>query len=257
MAAALKRAATGSSQQVEHLTPAEVREKYTAGSEIWHPGDAIPPAFLDAGITHIGAKFAEAFAVSSEDSARIPEILLRDDGQPELAGYETRRSNGRVYKLRGGRVGISITCGLDVATSIIITDSLLDAMAHDLINPDDPLRGYIAVSPGAEETAARMIRGLIESGVQIAGVIISTANAAGGMLTAHKVMSRLDRIEGLELRYEPPGGGLRTHADVLRKVMSSTGAGPSRIREAIEQRIAADAARHPGEYRPETAYAAE
>ncbi|UFM66789.1 hypothetical protein LOS78_12720 [Paracoccus sp. MA] len=256
-AAALKRAVADSSQQIGHLTPDQVHQKYVAGAEIWHPGFSIPPAFRDAGITHIGAKFAESFSVSSEDSARIPEILLRDDGQPELVGYETRRENGRVYKLRGGRAGISITCGLHLATSVVIVDSLPDALAHDLINPQDPLRGYIAVSSGAEETAARLIRGLIETGVPIARVIISTANAAPGMLTAHKIMSRLDQIEGLYLRYEPPGGGLRTHTDVLREVLVSTALKPVRIREDIERRIAADAYRHPGEYRPETAYAAE
>lgn len=255
--AALKKAVAGSSQPVEHLTPTEVHEKYTVGAAIWHRGDAIPPAFRDAGISHIGNKFSETFAVSIEDSARVQEILLRDDGQPELVGYETRRENGPVYKLRGGRAGISITCGMEVATSIVITDSLPDAMAHDLIKPADPLRGYISVSSGAEEMAARLIRGMIETGVQISEVIVSTANAASGMLIAHKIMSRLDKIDGLTLRYDAPAGGMRTHVDALRAVMRSNGAKATRIREAIEQRITADAVRHPAKYRPETAYAAD
>lgn len=217
----------------------EVESRYKSGSDDWSSGDRIPDILRDRGITVLDAKFSGTFRASRNDgSIRIPYFGMCEKSGAGMVGMETRRPDGKKYYMRDTRAGIwySHPASLEIAREIVVVESMIDAMSHDLLSKQCSERGYIAIRSGSEKYAVAMIKSLVEAGSPIEKVSISSDNDAAGMLYAHKIMLDIGNVEGLEVRYTPPIGGKNDHNDALRAALRGSSARAERIREAIEDR---------------------
>lgn len=140
--------------------------------------------------------------------------------------------------MKNSRAGIwySHPASLKIAREIVVVESMIDAMSHDLLSKQCPERGYIAIRSGSEKYTAAMVKSLIESGSPLEKVSIATDNDGAGMLYAHKIMTDIGNVEELEVRYTPPIASKADHNDALRAALRGTSARAERIRKAIEDR---------------------
>lgn len=203
------------SSEKEYLSPAEVLDRYKKASEFWDPALAPPAFMLRRRLAFIDAIHARTFRVSGTGSIRVPFFHVDEDGRSTLVGYESRRPDQPPMFEKGARVGVWISGLREAGDTIVVTEGMFDALAHDILR-GSRVRRYLGVRSGAEQYAVHYIATEFKRGM-IVRVNIATDNDSAGMLYAHKVMAGLkDQIaSGLVVRYVPPGADAKDINDEL------------------------------------------
>lgn len=228
------------------ISSAEATERYYRGGTEWSLGNPVPDVLQRRGITSLPIKWSDAFVVSDRGSVRTP---FRGSDSGHITGFESIQADGSKHLLSGSTIGI-VTSRLEHADEIVVTESLIDAISHDLLHGPSA-RGYIVVRSGAEDYVVEQIAGLIKIGMPINRVTISTDNDAAGMVYSGKIMARIDRLrisdkhpkdpdrfieKDFEVLYVPPMGRCNDHNDALQLALRSpdTKAG-RRLQDYLDQ----------------------
>lgn len=233
-------------EPAKKISSAEATERYYRGGTEWSLGSPVPDVLQRRGITGLPVKWSGAFVVSDRGSIRTP---FRGADGGHITGYESVQADGSKNLLTGSTIGI-VTSRLEHADEIVVTESMINAMSHDLLHGPSA-RGYIVVRSGAEHLAVEHIAGMLKLGMPIQRVTIGTDNDAAGMSYASKIMARIDRLrisdrhpndpdrfieKDFEVLYVPPMGRCNDHNDALQLALRSpdTRAG-RRLQDYLDQ----------------------